>query len=90
MRNITLSADAALFDAARRRALANNSTLNAQFRSWIKEYVGRDRQAFKAMDTVDRLAANLRTGGRQFTRDELNERRRTFWTPTSSFTCLTT
>lgn len=74
MRNITLSADAALIDAARRRDLANDSTLNAQFRSWLEEYVGRDRQAFKAMETVDRLSANLRTGVRRFTRDELNER----------------
>ena len=74
MRNITLSADEALIDAARRRALANDSTLNAQFRSWLAEYVGRDRQAFKAMDTVDRLSENLRTGGRRFTRDEMNQR----------------
>lgn len=74
MRNITLSADEALIDAARRRALANNSTLNSQFRSWLEEYVGRDRQAFKAMETIDRLSASLRTGGRRFTRDEMNER----------------
>lgn len=74
MRNITLSADEALIDAARRRALANNSTLNAQFRTWLEEYVGRDRQAFKAMETVDRLSESLRTGGRRFTREEMNER----------------
>lgn len=74
MRNITLSADEGLIDAARRRALANNSTLNAQFRAWLEEYVGRDRQAFRAMETVDRLSESLRTGGRRFTREEMNER----------------
>ena len=74
MRNITLSADAALIDAARRRALANNSTLNAQFRSWLAEYVGRNRQASRAIESVERLSADLRTGGRRFTREEMNER----------------
>lgn len=73
-RNITLSADAGLIDAARRRALANNTTLNAQFRLWLEEFVGRDRQALEAMATVGRLSASLRTGGRRFTRDELNDR----------------
>ena len=74
MRNITLSAYAALIDAARRRALAKNSTLNAQFRLWLEEYVGRNRQASRAIETVERLSADLRTGGRRFIREEMNER----------------
>ncbi len=74
MRRITLSAGGALIDAARRRALASDTTLNERFRVWLEEYVSRERQALKATETVERLSANLRTGGRKFSRDEMNER----------------
>lgn len=44
MKNITLSADKALIEAARAQARADNSTLNEQFRQWLSEYVQRRRQ----------------------------------------------
>lgn len=44
VRNITLSADENLIEAARRRAAAQQTTLNAQFRLWLADYVGRERQ----------------------------------------------
>ena len=74
MKNITLSADENLIADARRRAAAENTTLNAQFRLWLEGYVGRERQAAKAMETVRELQGKLRTGGRKFTRGEMNER----------------
>lgn len=74
MKNITLSADENLIEAARQRAAAERTTLNARFRLWLEDYVGRRRQADAAMATIDSLRASLSTGGRRFTRDEMNER----------------
>ena len=38
MKNITLTADEALIDAARAQARADNTTLNEQFRIWLSQY----------------------------------------------------
>ena len=73
MKNITLSADENLIEAARRRAVSERSTLNAQFRLWLADYVGRERQAAQAMRTVRELQGKLRVG-RKLTREEMNER----------------
>ena len=73
MRNITLSADENLIEAARRRAATQRTTLNAQFRLWLVEYVGGERQAARAMRTVRELQGKLRVG-RKLTREEMNER----------------
>lgn len=73
MRNITLSADENLIEAARSRAAAQHTTLNAQFRLWLSDYVGRERRAARAMRTVRELQGKLRVG-RKLTRDEMNER----------------
>lgn len=74
MKNVTLSADENLIEAARRRAMAEHTTLNEQFRLWLKNYVGREQQAARAMQTIRELQGQLFTGGRKFTRDEMNER----------------
>ena len=74
MRNITLSADEGLIEEARRIAATKSTSLNAEFRYWLANYVGRKRQAEKAMATVRELQNIYRTGGRKFTRDEMNER----------------
>ena len=73
MRNITLSADASVIDAARERAASENTTLNAEFRNWLEAYA-RCHRASRAMRAVRKLQAKYRTGGRKFGRDELNER----------------
>ena len=74
MRNITLSADEGLIEAARRRAAEERTTLNAQFRLWLSDYAGRRRQADVALETIQALRGSISTGGRKFTRDEMNER----------------
>ena len=75
MKNITLSADEGLIEEARRIAAARSTTLNAEFRQWLADYVGRKRQAEKAMATIRELLQDIyRTGGRKFTQDEMNER----------------
>ncbi|ADJ28526.1 hypothetical protein [Nitrosococcus watsonii] len=74
MKNITLSADEHLIEAARQRAAAEHTTLNAKFREWLEDYVQRQRQADEAIAFIRELRKHVRTGGRKFTRDEMNER----------------
>ncbi|WP_349255441.1 hypothetical protein [Spectribacter acetivorans] len=74
MKNITLSADDALIEAARARARAERTTLNAEFRRWLADYARRDQQLQEARAVLDELRGKLRTGGRKFTREEMNER----------------
>ena len=73
MKKITFSADENLIEAARRRAAEEHTTLNEQFRLWLKNYVGREQQVARAMRTIRELQGQLRVG-RKFTRDEMNER----------------
>ena len=74
MKNITLSADEGIIEAARERAREENTTLNEQFRLWLAGYARREQQAERAMAVVRELRSRVRTGGRRFTRDEMNER----------------
>ena len=74
MRNITRSADEHLIEAARAQARARNTTLNEEFRRWLEDYTRRQQQADQAMAVVEELRGKLRTGGRKFTREEMNER----------------
>lgn len=73
MKNITFTAEEDLIQAAREQAAAEGSSLNEQFRRWLEQYA-RKRQAAKALESIDRMRAYVRTGGRKFTRDEMNER----------------
>lgn len=72
-RNITFTADEHLIEEAREAARAEGTTLNEQFRLWLEQYA-RKRRVQRAMGTVDRLRGYVRTDGRKFTRDEMNER----------------
>lgn len=74
MKNITLSADEKLIEAARERARAEHTTLNEEFRRWLNDYARREKQAEEAMALLQELRRYVRTGGRKFTRDEMNER----------------
>lgn len=72
LRNITLSADKTLIEKARRKAEKKNTTLNAEFRRWLEQYVEAPitsdefRELMKRFDYVN--------PGRKFSRDEMNER----------------
>ena len=73
MKNITLSADEALIEAARERARAEHTTLNEQFRRWLADYA----QTRERMQRYDDVMATLRGSlkvGRKLTRDQMNER----------------
>jgi hypothetical protein len=74
MRNVTFSADERLIEAARDRARRERTTLNEEFRRWLEAYALRENRAQTARETIADLQASLKTGGRRFTRDEMNER----------------
>ena len=74
MKNITLSADEKLIEAARARARAERSTLNDEFRRWIEGYARQKTRVPEAMAVLKELRTRVRTGGRKFTREEMNER----------------
>ncbi len=74
MKNITLSADENLIEAARLRAAAEHTTLNAEFRRWLASYAQQQQRVDTAMATIHELQQQLSTGGHRFTRDEMNER----------------
>lgn len=73
MKRITFSAEAYLIDAARERARREGTTLNAVARRWLEEY-GRREDPEQAMSALRDLQQPHSTGGRRFTRDEMNER----------------
>jgi hypothetical protein len=74
MKNITLSADEKVIARARERARAERTTLNEQFRLWLSGYARGERRSEEAMATIRELRGRVRTGGRRFGRDEMNER----------------
>jgi len=74
MRDIALSADERLIEAARARARAEHTTLNGEFRRWLAEYRGRKQKAETAMSVVGLMRKCVRTRGRGFSRAETDER----------------
>ncbi len=77
MRNITMSADEHLIDVARARAQQKKTTLNAEFRKWLESYTDIASNSKRRVQTYRSLMSELSdisTGGRKFTRDEMNER----------------
>lgn len=73
MKNITLSADEKLIDAARERARVERTTLNEEFRRWLAEYARRTEHMQRYDDLIAELRGKVRIG-RKLTRDEMNER----------------
>lgn len=74
LRNITLSADEQLINRARKKAAAEQTTLNVEFRNWLTSYAGtQDEAALSRFRDVVKQFANI-DPGRSFTRAEMNER----------------
>lgn len=78
VKNITLSADERLIEQARATARSRKTTLNAEFRKWLETYAAhatKDRQQLvRDYDALMKRLSYVNTGGRKFTRDEMNER----------------
>ena len=77
MKNITLSAEEKLIEAARRQARNRHTTLNAEFRRWLEHYAGSADQGGLRVRNFRSLMQDLSevsTAGAAYSRDELNER----------------
>ena len=73
MKNITLSADEVLIEAARERAASEKTTLNEQFRRWLADYAQARGRMQRYEAAMEGLRGKLKVG-RNFSRDEMNER----------------
>jgi hypothetical protein len=72
MRTITITLDENLAEAAEREAASRNRTLEDEVVRLVEEY-SRQARAEAAQRLVREMQAYVRTGGRRFTREELNE-----------------
>jgi hypothetical protein len=73
MKNITLSADEKLIEAARARARAEHTTLNEQFRHWLADYARHQERLQHYDQVIGALRGKVRVG-RKLMRDEMHER----------------
>ena len=63
MKNITLSADERLIEAARERARSEHTTLNEQFRRWLADYTPGPAAHAALWRGVAQLRGQLQVGG---------------------------
>jgi hypothetical protein len=73
MKNITLSAEEPLIEAARERARSEKTTLNEQFRQWLASYAGTRGRLQRYDEVMASLGSKVKVG-RKLSRDEMNER----------------
>ena len=77
LKNITLTADEKLIETARKTAAERRTTLNAEFRKWLAQFAQSEAAASNQRKRIEALFAKTKghsSGGRRFTREELNER----------------
>ncbi len=78
MNNITLSADENLIKKAGDKTLGHKTTLNVECRLWLKQYASNDsdgeRRVRRYQQIMKKLSNVVDTGGRKFTREDMNER----------------
>ena len=72
LKNITLSADKNLIERARQRAEAQKTTLNAEFRRWLAQYVESPQTRSEFTELMEHFA--YIKPGKKFSRNEMNER----------------
>jgi hypothetical protein len=70
MKNITLSADEKLLEAAQARAQAEHTTLNEQFCHWLADYARYPERLQRYDQVIGALRGKVRVG-RKLTRDEM-------------------
>ena len=75
MKNITLSADEHLLEAAHKFAAVENTTLNAKFRQWLEDCTQQQHRADDEMAFIEEMRRKYSPCDRKFTRDEMNERK---------------
>lgn len=72
LKNITLSADEELIALARQKASRQGTTLNAQFRVWLRAFIEQEQTAREYRQLMRDLS--YARPGRRFSRDDLNAR----------------
>lgn len=72
LKNITLSADEKLIRKARKKAQQEHTTLNAQFRQWLENYINMGRSNNDYQNLMENLSYAKPV--KHYSRDELNER----------------
>jgi len=72
LKNITFSSDEKVIAAARKKALNNNTSLNALFNSWLSGIAKNDNASAELETFLDKV--KYASSGRNFTREEMNER----------------
>jgi hypothetical protein len=73
VKNITLSADERLIEAARQRAQAEHTTLNEAFRRWLADYAQAQQRLQRCDEVLAQLRGHLEVGQR-LSRDQMNAR----------------
>lgn len=73
MKNITLSAEEGLIEAAREKARSEHITLNEAFRVWLREYTRHKEPIEEAFQVMDDLRGTVNIG-RKLSREEMNDR----------------
>jgi hypothetical protein len=75
--NVVVSAEGTLIEKARARAHAWGTTLEDELRRWLESYAGEGPEAearlARHLETMEKLK-HISTGGRKFSREEMNER----------------
>lgn len=71
-KNITLSADESIIEAARKRAIEEHKSLNIVFRDWLYRYAHGHKSAHDYNLIMKKLS--YAEAGRTFSREEMNER----------------
>jgi hypothetical protein len=54
--------------------MAENTTLNAEFRTWLASYGVQSDIVKSGLETLDKIGNYANSGGKKFSRDEMNER----------------
>lgn len=72
LKNITLSAEEELIARAREKASRQGTTVNSQFRLWLRAYVEQEQASRSYRELMREI--DYASAGRRFTRDELNAR----------------
>jgi len=73
MKNINLSANEALLEAAQLRAASERTTLNKQVRQWIRMYARHEQRKKTSTETIAEPGKRLHTQARRYSRKEVNE-----------------
>ncbi len=74
MKNITLSAEEAKIEKARRIADERHTSLNQMFRDWLDSLETQSRKGEAFLNFVKEAQGSYEVGNRKFSRDEMNER----------------